>query len=152
MKSSPEAALARALLALALLALALPGDGARAQTIVGDGIPQALTDTAGDPARGRSIVATRQKGLCLLCHTGPFPEERFQGNLAPSLAGTGSRSTPAQLRLRLVDPRRLNPVTLMPPYFSTDGLTRVGASWAGKTVLSAQEIEDVIAFLSTLKE
>ncbi len=135
-----------------VLALALLAGGAQAQVVVGDGIPQPLTETAGDPARGRAIVASRQRGLCLLCHTGPFPEERFQGNLAPTLAGAGSRSTPAQLRLRLVDPRRLNPDSIMPPYFSTEGLTRVGANWVAKTVLTAQEIEDVIAFLSTLRE
>lgn len=142
MKFLPEAALLLSLLATA----------AEAQQVVGGGIPQPLTAEAGDPARGRAIVVTRQKGLCLLCHTGPFPEERFQGNLAPSLAGAGSRSTPAQLRLRLVDPRRLNPDTIMPPYFSTEGLTRVGTAWKGKPVLSAAEIEDVIAFLTTLRD
>jgi sulfur-oxidizing protein SoxX len=94
----------------------------------------------------------RQKGLCLLCHSGPFPEQRFQGDLAPNLRGVGSRWSEGQLRLRLVDSRRLNPATIMPPYYNTDGLDRVGRSWQGKPVLSAEQIEDVVAFLATLTE
>ncbi|WP_368744935.1 sulfur oxidation c-type cytochrome SoxX, partial [Desertibaculum subflavum] len=123
-----------------------------AVTVVGDAIPAPLAAGLGDPARGRAIVASRQRGLCLLCHTGPFPEERFQGNLAPDLAGAGTRWNAGQLRLRLVDPRRLNPDTIMPSYYRVDSLTRVGSAWAGKPALSAAEIEDVIAFLSTLRE
>ncbi len=121
-------------------------------TPVGDAIPQSLTGQPGDPARGRAIVTNRQKGLCLLCHSGPFAEERFQGDLAPSLAGAGSRSTEGQLRLRLVDSRRINAETIMPSYYQIDGLNRVGAAWQGKPVLTADEIEDVVAFLRTLKE
>src|SRR3954462_11935522 len=86
-----------------------------------------LTGSKGDPARGRAIVGNRQVGLCLLCHSGPFPEERFQGNLAPGLAGAGTRSSPGQLRLRIVDASRLNPETIMPAYYRTDDLTRVSA-------------------------
>jgi sulfur-oxidizing protein SoxX len=100
--------------------------------VVGDGIPQPLTATPGDAARGRAIVASRQQGLCLLCHSGPFPEERFQGNLAPSLAGAGARWTAAQLRLRIVDSRRLNPDSLMPAFHRTQGLQRVGPAWQGR--------------------
>lgn len=114
--------------------------------------PGSLTDQPGDAARGRAIVANRTVGLCLLCHSAPIPEERFQGNLAPSLAGAGSRSTPAQLRLRLVDPARLNPDTIMPPYYRTQGLTRVARNFQGKTILTAQQIEDVVAYLATLKD
>jgi sulfur-oxidizing protein SoxX len=130
---------------------------ATAQTLVsytpiGDAIPQSLTGQPGDATRGRAIVVNRQKGLCLLCHTGPFAEERFQGDLAPSLAGAGSRSTEGQLRLRLVDSRRVNAETIMPSYYRLDGLHRVGATWQGKPVLTADEIEDVVAFLLTLKE
>ena len=121
-------------------------------TPVGDAIPNSLTGQPGDPQRGRAIVTNRQKGLCLLCHSGPFAEERFQGDLAPSLAGAGSRSTEGQLRLRLVDSRRVNPETIMPSYYHTDGLHRVGATWQGRPVLTAAEIEDVVAFLLTLKE
>jgi sulfur-oxidizing protein SoxX len=117
-----------------------------------DSIPQSLTGQPGDVARGRAIVANRTVGLCLLCHSGSFPEERFQGNLAPSLAGAGSRSTPGQLRLRLVDAARLNPDTIMPSYYRVDGLVRVAKNFQGKTILTAQQIEDVVAYLATLKD
>ena len=106
----------------------------------------------GDPARGRVIVADRQVGLCLLCHSGPFPEERFQGNLAPDLRGAGARWSEAQLRLRIVDSSRINPATIMPAYHRTEGLTRVAPAWRDKPVLSAAQIEDVVAFLLTLRE
>ena len=105
----------------------------------------------GDPARGRAIVADRQVGLCLLCHSGPFPEERFQGDIAPSLAGAGSRWSEDELRLRIADPARLNPKTIMPSYYRTEGLERVAPAFRGKTILSAQQIEDVVAYLATLK-
>ncbi|TCH97691.1 sulfur oxidation c-type cytochrome SoxX [Roseococcus sp. SYP-B2431] len=111
-----------------------------------------LTAQPGDPARGRAIVADRQRGLCLLCHPAPMPEERFQGNLAPDLAGAGSRWTEGQLRLRLMDSRRLNPDSIMPSYHRSEGLHRVAPAFQGRTVLGAQEIEDVVAYLTTLRE
>lgn len=117
-----------------------------------DSIDTPLTTVAADAARGRAIVADRTRGLCLLCHSGPFPEERFQGNLAPSLAGAGARWSAGQLRLRLVDGKRLNPDSIMPSYYRTEGLTRVRENFRGRTILTAQEIEDVIAFLLTLRE
>jgi sulfur-oxidizing protein SoxX len=117
-----------------------------------ESMPQSLTGEAGDPARGRAIVANRTVGLCLLCHSAPIPEERFQGTLAPSLAGAGSRATPAQLRLRVVDAARLNPDTIMPPYYRADGLSRVAKNFQDKTILTAQQIEDVVAYLASLKE
>jgi sulfur-oxidizing protein SoxX len=122
-----------------------------------DALPDSLTGAKGDPARGRGIVASRQVGLCLLCHSGPFPEERFQGNLAPDLTGAGKRWSEGQLRLRIVDSGRLNPATIMPAYhrtegLGTEGLVRVAPAWRGKPVLSAQQIEDVVAFLMTLKD
>ena len=93
----------------------------------------------------------RHVGMCLLCHSGPFPEERFQGNLAPDLSGVGARLSAGQIRLRIVDPSRVNAQTIMPAYFRTEGLTRVAPAYRGKTVLSAEQIEDVVAFLTTLK-
>ena len=108
---------------------------------------QSLTGAKGDPAKGRAIVANRQVGLCLLCHSGPFPEERFQGTLAPDLKGAGTRWSPGQLRLRIVDSTRVNPATIMPPYYRIDGLTRVAPAFAGKPVLNAEQIEDVVAYL-----
>lgn len=134
----------RAVVALLLL---LPGL-AWAQV---DSMPS-LTGKPGDPVRGRALVANRTVGLCLLCHSAPIPEERFQGTLAPSLAGAGARATPAQLRLRVADAARLNPDTIMPPYYRVDGLTRVAKNFQGKTILTAEQIEDVVAFLASLRE
>lgn len=117
-----------------------------------DSIPDSLTGAKGDPARGRAIVIDRRVGLCLLCHSGPFPEERFQGDLAPALNGVGRRLSEGQLRLRIVDSARINPASIMPAYFRTEGLARVAPGFEGKPVLSAQQIEDVVAFLKTLNE
>jgi sulfur-oxidizing protein SoxX len=114
-------------------------------------MPASLTGKPGDQARGRAIIANRQVGLCLLCHSGPFPEEAFQGNLAPDLRGVGSRLPEGQLRLRIADPSRLNPETIMPSYYRTEGRERVAPSYRGKRLLSAQQIEDVVAFLKTLR-
>lgn len=119
--------------------------------VVNDAIPVSLTGAPGDAAKGRSIIANRQVGLCLLCHSGPLPEERFQGNLAPSLAGAGARWSAGQLRLRLADSKHLNPETIMPAYHRTDGLTQVAKSLQGQPLLAAQQIEDVVAYLMTLK-
>jgi len=91
-------------------------------------------------------------GLCILCHSGPFPEQRLQGNLAPDLRGAGARWSEAQLRLRIVDARRLNPDTIMPPYYRIEGLERVAAAWRGKPILTAAQIEDVVAYLVTLRD
>lgn len=139
-------------LSSALAGAAPPEQGTAAYQVDGDGIPRPLTLSAGDAARGRAIVANRQLGLCLLCHAGPVPEERFQGNLAPDLAGSGSRWNAAQLRLRIVDAGRINPDTIMPAYYRTDGLSNVAPALAGKTMLNAQQVEDVVAYLLTLKE
>ena len=138
----------------AALALAAPAAVAQqiAPQIVGDGIPASLTGQPGDAARGRAIVANRGIGLCLLCHSGPIAEERFQGDLSPSLARAGSRWSEGQLRLRIVDGARLNADTIMPAYYRTSGLQRVARNFDGKTILSAAQVEDVVAYLATLKD
>jgi sulfur-oxidizing protein SoxX len=140
---------------LAVAALLLPGtayaQALQPYVVAGDAIPVSLTGASGDAARGRALVLNRSS-TCILCHSGPFPEEKFQGDLAPSLAGAGSRWNEGQLRLRLVDGSRLNPATIMPSYYRIEGLVRVGAAWRGKPVLSAEQIEDIVAYLATLRE
>ncbi len=135
--------------------VALPGAAIaqelRPYAVAGDAIADSLTGMPGDPARGRALVLNRTS-TCILCHSGPFPEEKFQGDLAPSLAGTGGRWSEGQLRLRLVDASRLNPATIMPSYYRLDGLERVGTAWRGKPILSAEQIEDMVAYLVTLHE
>jgi L-cysteine S-thiosulfotransferase len=140
---------------LAWAALALPcaihAQQLRAYAVVGDAIPASLTGIQGDAIRGRALVLNRTS-TCILCHSGPFPEEKFQGDLAPDLTGSGGRWSQGQLRLRLVDAGRLNPATIMPSYYRVDGLVRVGAAWRGKPILSAEQIEDMVAYLVTLRE
>jgi sulfur-oxidizing protein SoxX len=127
------------------------GQSLRPYTIAGDSILESLTGAPGDATRGRALVLERTS-TCILCHSGPFPEEKFQGDLAPNLAGSGSRWSEAQLRLRLVSASRLNPATIMPSYYRVEGLDRVGAAWRGKPILSAEQIEDIVAYLATLRE
>ncbi len=127
------------------------GQELRPYTIVGDAIPESLTGEPGDATRGRALVLERTS-TCILCHSGPFPEEKFQGDLAPNLAGAGSRWSEGQLRLRLVNASRLNPATIMPSYYRVDGLERVAPAWRGKPILSAEQIEDIVAYLATLRE
>jgi L-cysteine S-thiosulfotransferase len=120
-------------------------------TISDDGIAQSVTGQPGDAARGRALLVERSS-TCILCHSGPFPEVRFQGDLAPSLAGAGSRWSIPQLRLRLVDADRLNPGTIMPSYYRVSQSERVGRVWRDKPILTAEQIEDIVAYLATLRD
>ena len=125
--------------------------GLRTYAVVGDAVPISLTGVAGDAARGRALVLDRTS-TCILCHSGPFPETRFQGDLAPNLAGAGSRWSEGQLRLRMVDASIVNPATIMPSYYRLDGLVRVGTAWRGKPILAAEQIEDIVAYLASLRQ
>lgn len=116
------------------------------------GIETPLTDQPGDPVAGRAIVVEATEGLCILCHAGPWPDVPFMGDLAPDLTGVGAVLDVAELRQRMVDSRVVMPASIMPPYHATDGLTRVGAAWQGQPILTAQEVEDVVAYLATLTE
>lgn len=128
---------------------AVPAPGQLASySVTGDAIVAPLTAEAGDSERGRKVFAGRD-GNCFLCHT--VPGGRFMGNLASPLGGVGARLNEGQLRLRIVDPMRLNRDTIMPSYFRTDGLNQVAAAWRGKPLLTAQEIEDIVAYLRTLR-
>ena len=114
--------------------------------------PSRLPAQPGDAARGRAIVANRSVGLCLLCHSGPIPEERFQGTLAPSLAGAGSRWRRASsgcARRRRASQSRHDHAALLS---DRPACTRVAKTFEGKTILTAEQIEDVVAYLATLKE
>ena len=144
-------AMLMALTAASALAATLAATPEPALQVIDGAIPTSLIGRPGDATRGRAIVVDRTAGLCLLCHAGPFPDERFQGNLSPDLTGVGARYTEGELRLRMVDARRLNPDTIMPSYYRSNGLRRVAPAWEGRTILSAAQIEDVVAFLVTLR-
>src|SRR5258708_9192766 len=140
-------ALARATLAPAVPSLAQ--EALRPYEVVGNAIPKSLTGAPGDAERGRAVVVKRES-TCLLCHSGPFPEQRFQGDLSPSLQGAGARWSEGELRLRLVDAAPLHPATIMPSYYRVDGLTRVAQNYRGKPARTAEQIEDAVASLKTL--
>jgi sulfur-oxidizing protein SoxX len=132
----------------------VPASGAQKPdevVIVGDAIPQSLTGSPGDPARGRDIAFSRDRGNCAICHVLPAPDERLHGDVAPNLKGVAARLSEGQMRLRLVDGRRLNPASIMPSYYRLEGLRRVASAYAGKSVLTADEIEDLLAYLMTLR-
>lgn len=143
---------------IAVICAAFSGGTALAQnaavanfTITGDTITAALNGETGDAARGKQIAFDPERGNCTICHPVPGGDPRVQGNVGPPLAGVGDRLTPGQIRLRLVDGTRINPQTIMPAYHRVEGLNRVGREWAGKPILNPREIEDLVAFLTTLK-
>ncbi len=119
--------------------------------VIGDAIPRPLTALPGDTERGRRVAAGIELGNCLACHVLPIPEEQFNGTIGPDLRAVAGRMTPGQIRLRIVNSRLLNPTSIMPAYYRVDGLHRVRADVAGRPILSAQQIEDVIAFLMNFR-
>ena len=139
------------ILLLVGLGCAANAQALRPYALVGEAIPASLTGAPGDAVRGRALAVERSS-TCILCHSGPFPEQSFQGDVAPSLAGTGRRWSEGEIRLRLVDASRLNAATIMPSYYRIDGLNRVGRTWQGKPILTAEQIEDIVAYLVTLRE
>lgn len=140
----------------ALLGL-LPQSAGAADALVsyvveGDAIALPLAGLRGDAAEGARLMADRQRSLCVLCHSGPFPDPHLHGTLAPGLAGVGSRLSEGQIRLRIVDMRRLNPESIMPVYHGGVAGERVGAAWRGRPLLDAGEIEHLVAYLATLRD
>ncbi|OYX73164.1 MAG: sulfur oxidation c-type cytochrome SoxX [Rhizobiales bacterium 32-66-11] len=123
-----------------------------AYAVAGDAIERPLAGQAGDAARGAALMGDRHKSLCVLCHSGPFGPVQLQGTLAPDLTGIGDRLSPGQIRLRIVDMKALQPESLMPAYYRIADAPRVAAAWREKPLLTAGEIEDLVAYLSTLKE
>ena len=147
----PVPALLAALLAAGLVFVgsAPAGEGYR---VVGLAIPESLTGEKGDPRRGERILRDADNATCLICHAIPLADAPDPGNLGPSLADVGSRLSEGELRLRLVDPKRVNPDTLMPSYYRWQGLHQVAAEYRGRPIYTAAEVEDVVAFLLTLVE
>lgn len=116
-------------------------------------VPEPITDQPGDPENGRAVFINRQLGNCLGCHVvSELQEEAFQGEIGPSLDGVASRLEPGVLRMQVINAKVINPATIMPAFFRLDGLTDVLDSFEGETILTAQEVEDVVAYLGTLKE
>ena len=138
------------LIACILAACAAPQPLA-SYAVVGDAVPNALVASPADPLRGRAIIVGRDAN-CLLCHSVPESGQQFMGNIGPSLSGVGRRLSAAQLRLRIIDAAVVNPETVMPPYYRTNGLRNVSEQYSGKPILSAQQIEDVVAYLGTLRQ
>lgn len=128
------------------------GDAMLAYEVKGDTVPEALGGLQGDAARGKAVVLDRRRGNCLICHAFPIAGEPFQGEIGPAMAGVGARLSAGQIRLRLIDQSRINPETLMPPYYRVEGLVDVAPEWRGRPALAAQEIEDVVAYLGSLTE
>ena len=122
------------------------------EIVDGNTIPKPLTDKPGDPKNGAKLVVARKKGNCLACHKiqqlSDFP---FHGNVGPEISDVATRMSEGEMRLRLVNPKVINEDTIMPAFYRTEGLHRVMKKFQGKPVLTEQEIEDIIAFLKTLK-
>jgi sulfur-oxidizing protein SoxX len=142
----------RAALAALLLAAGPAASQVAPFEVSGDAITAPLAGLVGDAARGAAVVRNRETANCLICHAIPDPREPFMGEVGPPLAGVGSRLDAGQIRLRLVDPTRINPGAIMPAYHRIDGLVNVDPRFRGRPVLGAQEIEDVVAWLLTLRE
>ncbi len=121
------------------------------QVTGGESIAKSLTGKPGDPKAGRKAAINKKQGNCLACHVMPIPEQTFHGEVGPDLNGVGDRYSPGELRLRIVDPKIVNPDTIMPAFYKKDGLHRVLKKFQGKTILSAQQVEDIVAYLTTLK-
>ena len=140
--------------ALALGLVAGSGAGAEelvAYRIVDDArIDQSLTGTPGDAARGRAVAFNTKQGNCLACHKMPIPEQQFHGTVGPDISEVGGALSEGELRLRVVNAKGLNPDTIMPAFYRNDGFQRVMKKFQGKTILSAQQVEDVVAYLLTL--
>jgi len=147
------AALCIAVTAPLALAGKVMNDGPTPYEVVGDvSVPKPLTDKPGDPSNGRKIMANRKKGNCLACHKiAQMKEFLFHGEVGPELTDIASAMPADEIRLRLANPKIVNPDTIMPAFYKSKGLTRVMDKFKGKSILTAQEIEDVIAYMRTLR-
>ena len=151
------------LISSAIAALTLCAGAQAASVMIGDpglvsyvivddmSIPKSLTGKAGDAEKGRALAINRKKGNCLACHAMPIPEQQFHGETGPTLYGVGNRLSEGELRLQLVNSKVTNENTLMPSFYRTFGFNRPLKGFSGKPILEAQEVEDIVAYLKTLK-
>ena len=109
----------------------------------------AATPRSGDASRGRELFVAKDEARCVLCHA--VPGVAFAGDVGPSLAGVGSRLTAAEIRLRIADITRVNPDSVMPTFHRTEGMVRVAPAYRGKPVLTGEQVEDLVAYLETLR-
>ncbi len=142
---------------LAAAGMSVPANAAAEELVKfsvvdGQSIPASLTGKPGDPVKGREVAIHRKKGNCLACHTLPAPDQPYHGEVGPGLNGVASRLSEGEIRLRIVNPKYANPATIMPAFYRTEGLHRVAKKFQGKPMLTAEEVEDVVAYLMTLKE
>jgi sulfur-oxidizing protein SoxX len=127
---------------------------------VDGGVEASLTGGAGDAASGRKIVGNKKLGNCVACHeVGDLAEVPFQGEIGPPLTGAGDRWSTAELRGIVSNAKMMFDESMMPSFYKTEGFIRPGKAYTGKAaddtfapLLSAQQIEDVVAYLATLKE
>ena len=138
--------------ALSLVAGAAMADIVQYEVVDGGAIPAALTGQAGDAANGKKMFVNRKKGNCLACHAVlSLNKQPFHGKVGPPLDGVAERMTPGEIRLRIVNPKVVNADTIMPAFYRTDGFERVLKKFKGKSILSAQEVEDIVAYLQSMK-
>ena len=131
--------------------LTLPDDYCRWE-VTEYAIEKPLCGLSGDVERGKQIATDAYKGNCLACHQLPVEGIEAYGNIGPALHGLASRMTVPQIRLRVVDTRHVNPMSIMPGFYRDPRLiNRPANAYRGKTFLSAQQVEDIIAYLATLK-
>ncbi len=147
----PAIAVFSSAIVAALITLTPPAQ-AHEYKVVDGAIAVSLTGQAGDPVNGKKTAVHRKKGNCLACHSLPIPEQQFHGEIGPDLNGVASRYSEGEIRARIVDPKLANADTIMPAFHRTEGLFRQIEKFKGKTILSAQEVEDIVAYLMTLTE
>ena len=143
-----------AVAAASLYAPAFAGTVAPGDVAYEDGAVEAsLTGVAGDPAKGRDVFAGRKLGNCLACHVNSDREdESFHGEVGPQLDGVGDRWSEAELRGIVANSKMMFEDTIMPAFYRDSGYNRLLGAFEGKTILTAQQVEDVVAYLMTLKE
>ena len=121
--------------------------------VVDGGIPKPHVEGGGSADAGKAVIVDRKLGNCIACHAiTALADQPFHGTVGPSLDGVGERYGEAQLRLIVTNSKLVFDGTVMPAFMKTDGFIRIGKGLEGKSILTAQQVEDVVAYLMTLKD